>query len=188
MRKLVLVWQFRGIELDSSPEVMEPRSDVLVELALREPIGARIHDLGTGSGALVIALALERPDLRLSASDNSSAAVELARRNCARHRLDLPVWQQRGLPEEPVDLVIANLPYLSGDEAEKLGEATADWAVAGDDPLAVIKGVLATADPGQRIALQHPLRRAEEIAALLIRPQLQFAERNPCATIGYTGE
>ena len=80
-----------------------------------------MHDVGTGSGAIALALAAERPDLRVSASDASEAAVEVARANGvqAEHRA--------GWPDGRHDLVVANLPYVAEHEWEAL--APGDQAV-----------------------------------------------------------
>ncbi len=69
-----------------------------------------MHDVGTGSGAVALALRDERPDLVVSASDASAAAVEVARAN----GVDAVV--ARGLPAGEYDLVVANLPYVREDE------------------------------------------------------------------------
>ena len=103
---------FRRIELAVDPRVLIPRpeTELLVEIALELPGGARVHDVGTGSGAVALALRDERPDLVVSASDASAAAVEVARAN----GLDAVVAQ--GLPGGEYDLVVANLPYVREDE------------------------------------------------------------------------
>ncbi len=74
---------FRRIEVAVDPRVLIPRpeTELLVEIALELPHGARVHDVGTGSGAVALALRDERPDLVVSASDASEAAVEVARAN-----------------------------------------------------------------------------------------------------------
>ena len=83
----ILGWKgFRRIVLGVDRRVLIPRpeTELLVEVALELPSGARVHDVGTGSGAVALALLDERPDLVVSASDASPAAVEVASANAAR--------------------------------------------------------------------------------------------------------
>ena len=79
-----------------------------------------MHDVGTGSGAVALALASERPDLRVSASDASADAVTVARANAARLGLDVPSRTSPGCPPAPYDLVVANLPYVTVGEYARL--------------------------------------------------------------------
>jgi release factor glutamine methyltransferase len=115
------VISFGGIRLLTAPgEVMTPRpaTEVLVDVAA-ERIGdqpGRVADVGTGSGAIAVALALRAPWAEIWATDTSPAAVALARANVARHGLGDRINVQRadlldGVPGD-LDLVVANLPYL----------------------------------------------------------------------------
>lgn len=112
---------FSGIRLLSAPgEVMVPRpaTEALVDAAVKllgdRP--ARVADVGTGSGAIAVALALRAPRARIWATDVSRAAIELARANIARHGLTDRISVCRGDLLEGVpgdlDLIVANLPYL----------------------------------------------------------------------------
>jgi release factor glutamine methyltransferase len=107
--------------------VMTPRpaSEQLVAAAL-ERIGdrpARVVDVGTGTGAIAIAIASAAPAAEVWATDTSPAAVALARANAARHGLDDRVLVRQGNLLEPVpdpiDLVVANLPYLPLFDADR---------------------------------------------------------------------
>lgn len=126
--------EFYGLDFVVDPRVLIPRpeTELLVEAAL-----AQIHhrmtassfpvvaDIGTGSGAIPITLAVEVPRLPyLYASDISSEALAVARLNCQRHRVENRVRLLQGdllapLPE-PVDILTANLPYVGTDEMQVL--------------------------------------------------------------------
>src|SRR4051794_41881276 len=81
---------FRTIELEVDGRVLIPRPETehLVEAALDLPQGARVADVGTGSGAVALALKAERPDLDVVGTDSSADALAVARGNAARLRLD----------------------------------------------------------------------------------------------------
>lgn len=118
---LIGSWAFRGIELEVGPAVLIPRPETeqLVDAVLaRAPEGARVADLGTGSGAIAVALAVERPDLRVLATDVSKNALLVARSNVARHavqdRVELAQgsWWEAVPDEARFDLVVSNPPYI----------------------------------------------------------------------------
>lgn len=135
-------WSFRGHELAVSPAVLVPRPETedLVTLVLeRAPHGGRVVDLGTGSGAIAIALAKERPDLQVAAVEISRNALQLATANAARHGVGERITFHLGSWWEPVaaadvfDVVVGNPPYI--DPAAPHGLA-AD-VVAHEPPLAL---------------------------------------------------
>lgn len=107
---------FRRLELAVDPRVLVPRpeTELLVELAL-ELRPERVLDVGTGSGAIALAVADELPEAEVTATDTSPAALEMARGNADRLGLSERVrFLERTLPPDgPFDLILANLPYVA---------------------------------------------------------------------------
>lgn len=148
---------FGGIRLLSAPgEVMVPRAatEALVDLAV-ELIGerpARVADVGTGSGAIAVALARRAPNARIWATDTNAVAVSLARANVADYELGDRVDVQQadllhGVPSG-LDLVVANLPYLPESlrpERPELASEPADACFAPGDGLGLYRRLLAAA-------------------------------------------
>jgi release factor glutamine methyltransferase len=152
---------FRRIELGVDRRVLIPRpeTELLVELA-RELQPRRVLDVGTGSGAVALAIAEELPECEVTATDTSVAALEVARANAARLGLagrvrffegTLPRARRprEGGPEDPdeqapFDLVVANLPYVSEAEWAALEPEITEWEpsealLAGPDGLDAIR-------------------------------------------------
>jgi release factor glutamine methyltransferase len=106
---------FRHLELDVDPRVLVPRPETehVVEAALGLPRGARVVDVGTGSGAIALALKDERPDLQVTGTDVSADALDVARANGARLGLDVS-WRQGDLLAgvREVDAIVSNPPYV----------------------------------------------------------------------------
>jgi release factor glutamine methyltransferase len=124
--------EFYGLDFYVDPRVLIPRpeSELLVEKALQLAQNrsiATIADIGTGCGAIAISLALNLPQTKIYATDISDSALQVARVNCQKHGvLDiiclLPGDMLDPLPE-PVDLIIANLPYVKELEVFRMGRA-----------------------------------------------------------------
>jgi release factor glutamine methyltransferase len=138
---------FRDLELHVDPRVLIPRpeTELLVEAARELPGGARVLDVGTGCGAVALALKQERPDLEVTGSDESAGALAVARAN--GDRLGLAVaWRRADLlagAGGPWDAVLANPPYVADTELPALAPEIARHEPpaalrAGEDGLAVI--------------------------------------------------
>jgi release factor glutamine methyltransferase len=158
--------------VDNRVLVPRPESELLVEAALDLPEGARVHDVGTGSGAIALALLDERPDLQVTASELSPEAVDVARENAKRLGLPLEVEIADGLPPGDYDLVIANLPYVRDDRWDVLMPEINRYEprvalTGGTDGLDFIRQLLAVVPSGTRVALEHAQDQAEEIRDLL---------------------
>ena len=112
---------FRRISLSVDPRVLIPRpeTELLVEIALSLDRGARVADVGTGSGAVALALKEERSDLSVVGVDLSPDALAVARSNAAALGLDVEFFQAdllEGVPG-PFDAVLSNLPYVAEGSA-----------------------------------------------------------------------
>ena len=187
---------FRWIELAVDRRVLIPRPDTetLVEVALGlAASGARVHDVGTGSGAVALALKHERPDLVVSGSDASSDAVVVARANAARLGLDVAFSVADGLPEGSFDLIVANLPYVREHEWDGLQPEIRlyeprEALVSGPDGLDAIRSLVASAPPGVPLALEHAPDQGEAVRALLrdARTERDLGSRER-VTVGWAG-
>ena len=167
---------FRRIELEVDPQVLVPRpeTELLVDAAIELPDGARVHEVGTGSGAVALAIKDERPDLGVTASDTSPEAVEVARRNAARLGVDVEIERAADLPAGAAgaDLVVANLPYVREDEWPDLAPEITRYEprgalVAGPGGLEAIEALVVSAPSRIRVALEHAPSQAEAIRGVL---------------------
>jgi release factor glutamine methyltransferase len=163
---------FRHIELAVDPRVLIPRpeTELLVECAVEMEEGARVHDLGTGSGAIALAVKQERPDMRVTASDISAVALEVARSNASSLDLDVEFGPDHVFD---ADLVVANLPYVREDEWASLQPEIRLYEprgalVSGEDGLDAIRALVATAPAGTQLALEHAPAQATEVRSLLV--------------------
>jgi release factor glutamine methyltransferase len=109
---------FRRLTLVVDPRVLIPRpeTELLVEVGFGLDAGVRVADIGTGSGAIALALKDERPDLDVIAVDLSSGALSVARMNATRLRLHVEFMQGDLLEGVECQAVLANLPYVADDD------------------------------------------------------------------------
>ena len=183
--------EFYGVALEVTPDTLIPRPETehLVEAALHWLAGAKLTapvvvDVGCGSGAVAIALALEVPEATVWATDISEAALAVAARNVARHRLadrvrlvHADLFVARGgataLPEA-FDVVLSNPPYVA--QGCRLPRTVADYEpsgalFAGTDGLDVLRRLLPEArarlrEPGL-LAVEHGNEQADDLRAML---------------------
>lgn len=126
--------EFYGLELAVTADVLTPRveTEQMVEWAVSSaPIGSQLIDIGTGSGAIAVAIGVHRPDLNLTASDISQKELGIARRNAKTHGvaidfIESDLWQNIS---GRFHTVVTNLPYLRND-ADLMPEVTKEPAVA----------------------------------------------------------
>jgi release factor glutamine methyltransferase len=145
---------FLGLPLKAAPGVLVPRPETerLVELVLPAlPRGAQVVDVGVGSGAIALALKQARPDLKVTATDISAAAVALTRENAEASGIELTVQQGDLLAgvEGQVDAVVSNPPYLPVADAAVVDEEVRldppEALYAGHDGLAVARRLVVEA-------------------------------------------
>ena len=170
---------FRRLDLAVDPRVLIPRpeTELLVEVGLKLPRGAQVLDVGTGSGAVALALKDERPDLLLTGSDFSEDALELARLNGKGLGLEV-AWLRAdllaGVPDE-FDAIISNPPYVADSERgslapEILRHEPAAALFAGPDGLVAIRALLTQVAERERVrtvALEVGAGQASEVVELV---------------------
>jgi release factor glutamine methyltransferase len=170
---------FRRLELrvDRRALIPRPETELLVEVALALPAGVSVLDVGTGSGAVALALKDERPDLRVAGSDVSEQALGLARENGARLGLEV-AWLRADLLEDvpdEYDAVVSNPPYVAEAERatlapEILRHEPPGALFAGPDGLATIRRLVAQLAARERVriaGLEVGAGQAEAVGELL---------------------
>lgn len=143
--------EFYGLDFYIDERVLTPRveTEKMVEWAIKHsPQSSRLIDIGTGSGALAIAIKKYRPDLEIWATDVSNDALEVAKLNTHKHDVEIKLIQSdlwKSLEGEKFATIVTNLPYLE-DETELLPEVQREPAVAlfgGKDGLDIYRQFLA---------------------------------------------
>ncbi|WP_430491974.1 peptide chain release factor N(5)-glutamine methyltransferase [Pseudomonas fulva] len=174
---------FWKIDLEVAPHTLIPRPDteLLVETALelQPALPARVLDLGTGTGAIALALASERPAWQVTAVDRVPEAAALAERNrqrlgLANVRIQVSHWLE-GLADERFDLIVSNPPYIAASDPHLVdGDVRFEPSsalVAGVDGLDDLRVIAAQAPshltPGGWLLLEHGYDQADAVQVLL---------------------
>ena len=176
--------EFHGLLLKVSPDVLVPRPDTetLVDWALEVlqspslPASARVLDLGTGSGAIALAIKHAKPQTHVTALDASPEALAVARENARRLGLDIHLrvsrwWQD--LPGQRFHLAVSNPPYIAGDDAHlpALRHEPRLALTPEGDGLDAFRDIIAESAghlfPGGWLLLEHGHDQAGSVEALL---------------------
>jgi release factor glutamine methyltransferase len=175
---------FRNLDLAVTPDTLIPRpeTELLVELALaRIPVDneAHIADLGTGSGAIALAIAAERPHAHVIATDRSDAALAVARSNASAHALANVEFRNGDwfapLAGEQFDIIASNPPYIADDDPHlSQGDLRFEPCAAlscGHDGLDAIRSIVRDAPAHLRddgwLLLEHGHNQGEAVRSLL---------------------
>ncbi|UDG75377.1 peptide chain release factor N(5)-glutamine methyltransferase [Achromobacter sp. 77] len=176
--------EFMGHRFQVTPDVLIPRPDteVLVETALEcidGLTGPMVLDLGTGSGAIAVSIALARRDARVMASDVSAAALAVAAANAweltAAVRFVEGSWYEAVPAGEGFDLIVSNPPYVASDDPhldqgdlrfEPRGALT-DGAGGLEDLARIVEGARAHLKPGGSLWMEHGWDQAEQVRGML---------------------
>jgi release factor glutamine methyltransferase len=173
-------WGFRRLTLTVDARVLVPRpeTEVVVERCLARLAGLtepRVLDVGTGSGAIALAIADEHRGARVTALDSSEDALAVAQENAERTGLQVEVLEAdffEGLPSGPWDLVVSNPPYVRGDEIELLEPEVRDFepraALVGEGATeAIAAAALDVLRPGGALVLETAGDDAKRVAEYL---------------------
>lgn len=178
---------FHNIELFVAPGVLIPRpeTELLVEIGLHEIASleqpARVLDLGTGSGAIALAIAHETTNVMVTATDESSEALEIAKTNAKLLSVMSKVefaqgsWYLALKPQDSFDIILSNPPYIAlGDTHLNQGDlrfepisALTDHAGGLTCLEVIITGALAHLKPNGLIAVEHGFDQSEAVVALM---------------------
>lgn len=174
---------FWGRRFEVTPDVLIPRPDTetLVEHALEcipEDAGCRVLDVGTGSGAIAVTIAAERPLARVTATDISDAALKVASQNAETLAVASRIRFERAdllCGDERYDIIVSNPPYIAqaeiaGLQAEVREHEPLSALEAGEDGLDVVRALLAAGvtatDAGAQMLIEVGIGQAPSVVAL----------------------
>jgi release factor glutamine methyltransferase len=173
-------WGFRRLTLGVDPRALIPRpeTETVVERCLAAIEGLdepRVLDVGTGTGAIALAIADEHPDARVTGIDVSEDALALARENAARTGLAVELRLHdlfAGLPGRDWDLVVSNPPYVRTDELRRLAREVVEWEpevalVARGQTEVLVREAAVVLRPGGALVLETHDDGAAALATLL---------------------
>jgi release factor glutamine methyltransferase len=181
--------EFYGLPLAVNPAVLIPRpeTELLVDLALQREFSS-VADLGTGSGALALAIKRHRPAARVVAVEASAAALEVAKRNGVALGLDVE-WRHgrwfAPLHGERFDLIVSNPPYVAAGDPHlaELHFEPVNALVSGADGLDAIREIVAAAPAhltdGGWLLVEHGIGQDEAVRKLLQQAGLEEARAWP---------
>jgi release factor glutamine methyltransferase len=174
--------EFWSLNFNVGPEVLVPRADteVLVEESLARIEGsAQVLDVGTGSGAIAIALAHEKPEILVTALDCSQPALDVARTNAQRNgvvdRVTCLLGDLASLPTGPFEMIVSNPPYIPSGDWQKLMPEVRDYEPrlaldGGDDGLQAYRQLAVQTGrvlvPGGWLLVEVGIGQAADVSAL----------------------
>ena len=194
---------FWTLDLEVTPDTLIPRpeTELLVEVALErlpQDVPCSVADLGTGSGAVALAIALERPLSRMVATDASVQALAVAQRNAARHAIGNVAFVQgdwlEPLMEQRFHLIVSNPPYIEADDPHLVNgdlrfepvSALASGRDGLDDIRKIVSDARAHLHPGGWLLIEHGWNQGAAVrllfaaagyAGVFTEPDLEARER-----------
>ena len=182
-------WEFYGLKLHVTPDVLIPRDDTcaVVQLAINQalflPEAPRVLDLCTGSGCIGLAIASRVKDARVTLADISKEAMAVAKRNVVDHKMAgrVSVVHVNALETPPAflgkfDMIVSNPPYITGQEMKGLDRSVTDYEphlalYGGEDGLdfyrSIAKNYAAVLKPGGYLAFEYGDTQADDVCRIL---------------------
>ena len=192
-------WDFYGLKIQVSPDVLIPRDDTcaVVQLAIRQgiflPENPRLLDLCCGSGCIGLALASRIRDARVTMADISPDALQMAKKNVLLNKCSAHVSCVQASALEPApaflgkfDMIVSNPPYITAREMEKLPRSVADYEphlalCGGEDGLdfyrAICRNYKSTLKPGGYLCFEFGMGQGEAVCRILEENGYTILER-----------